>query len=222
MRLEVQSDLALRIAALRERYQAPFERELNAATSVRNYEYLDLLDSAWTERALTPLDGGTLCDVGCASFWYAAALQAFFRPQRLIGVEVEGYRRLRDGRSRIDHARGYLERIPGARFEVADYADFAQPADLITAWFPFVSAPAILAWRLPLRLLAPQRLLQRIHDNLRPEGRFIMVNHGSAEADLAAEICAAVGLVRETEWSGRGVFGGHRLQPPVLSVWWRR
>jgi hypothetical protein len=33
-----------------------------------------------------------LCDVGCASFWYAATLQSFFRPDRLVGVEVEGHR----------------------------------------------------------------------------------------------------------------------------------
>ena len=34
----------------------------------------------------------------------------------------------------------------------------AKPADLITAWFPFLTPAAILAWRLPLSLLAPERL----------------------------------------------------------------
>ncbi len=39
--------------------------------------------------------GGVLCDIGCASFWYAATLQTFFRPDRMVGVEVEGHRLFR-------------------------------------------------------------------------------------------------------------------------------
>ena len=34
-----------RIAALRNRYQVQFELRMNAATSVNNYEYLDILRS---------------------------------------------------------------------------------------------------------------------------------------------------------------------------------
>src|SRR5277367_2705908 len=78
-----------RIAALRDRYQVQFERTLSAATSSNNYEYLDLLDRGWNESGVRRRSGGVLCDIGCASFWYASALQAFFRPGRLIGVEVE-------------------------------------------------------------------------------------------------------------------------------------
>ncbi len=96
-----------RIAALRSRYQVQFELRFSAATSTRNYEYLDLLDRGWANLGRPRPKGGALCDVGCASFWYADALQTFFRPDSIVGVEVEGHRLFRDGRARIDYARGY-------------------------------------------------------------------------------------------------------------------
>lgn len=216
----VDTEQAERIAALRERYQVQFEREMSAASSRNNYEYLDLLDRGWSNTQVERPSGGVLCDIGCASFWYAATLQAFFRPQRMVGVEVEGHRLLRDGRARIDYAAGYLARLPNAQFVVADYSRYSEPADLISAWFPFLTPTAILAWRLPLSLLAPQQLFIRIRHNLLPGGVFFMVNHGIAEADLASRLCVAAGLRRMAHWSAEGCLSGHRLLPPVLS-WWR-
>jgi SAM-dependent methyltransferase len=165
--------------------------------------------------------GGVLCDIGCASFWYAATLQNFFRPDRLVGVEVEGHRLFRDGRTRIDYAKGYLALLPNAQFVVADYLGFAEPADVITSWFPFLTPAAILAWRLPLSLLAPDRLFERIQRNLRPGGLFFMVNHGLQEAELAASLCTAAGLESAARWAEPGVLSRHRMTPPILS-WWRR
>ena len=213
---------AQRIAALQQRYQLRFETHLNPATSRRNYEYLDILDRAWEAAGIAPPAVVGLCDVGCASFWYAAALQAFFRPQRLTGVDVEGHRLYRDGHARCDYAAGYLERIPGARFIVADYAGLDHPADLVTAWFPFVTPAAILAWRLPLRLLQPERLFARIAANLTPGGRFVMVNHGPEEAAAAASYCAAAGLVLEfgpPAGQSAGALSGYRAEVPLLSCW---
>lgn len=218
----VNPEQAERIAALRDRYQVQFELQMNAGTSVRNYEYLDLLDRGWAAAGLQRPAAGSLCDIGCASFWYAAALQAFFSPQRMVGVDVEGHRLFRDGHTRIDYAAGYMSRLPNARFVVADYADYREPADVITAWFPFLTPAAILAWRLPLSLLAPARLFQRIQHNLRPQGLFFMVNHGLAEADLADEYCVAAELRRVARWTEPGVLSGHRLSPPVLSWWLHR
>ncbi len=211
--------LAQRALALRERYGTAFERSLGAATALRNYEYLDLLDRAVSAGILRRSSGGAVCDVGCASFWYAAALSAFFRPDRLLGVDVEGYRLFKDGRSRIDHARGYLASLPEARFLVADYASLDEPADVITAWFPFLTPDALLAWRLPLSLLAPERLFRGVRANLREGGSFVMVNHGRDEAALAFRWCVAAGLVSSGEWAEAGTFGGYRPLSPVVSVW---
>jgi SAM-dependent methyltransferase len=217
----LEREQAERIAALGNRYQVQFERRMSAATSINNYEYLDLLDRGWAAAGMERPAGGVLCDAGCASFWYAATLQSFFRPDRLVGVDVEGYRLFRDGRTRIDYATGYVTQLPNAHFVVADYAAYEEPADVITSWFPFLTPAAILAWRLPLSLLTPERLFQRIQHNLRPGGLFLMVNHGLKEAALAEDWCGAAGLRFIARWSEPGVLSRHRMTPPVLS-WWRR
>jgi SAM-dependent methyltransferase len=210
---------ARRIAALQLRYQVRFEARLAAATSLRNYEYLEILDDAWAHSELGRGQIEVLCDIGCASFWYAAALDAFFHPKSLVGVEVEGYRRFKDGRTRIDYARGYTESLPNARFVIADYLSFDQRADLITAWFPFVTPAAILAWRLPLSLLCPERLFERIARNLRDGGLFVMINHGAAEADAAARLCDAANLSAISRRAATGVLSRYREAPPVVSCW---
>jgi SAM-dependent methyltransferase len=215
----VDREQAERIAALRNRYQVQFERELSAATSANNYEYLDILDRGWRESGMGRPAGGELCDIGCASFWYAATMQAFFRPDRMVGVEVEGHRLFRDGRARIDYAAGYLSRFPNARFVVADYTAYPDAADLITSWFPFLTSAAILAWRLPLALLAPERLFRRIRHNLRSGGLFFMVNHGRQEFASAEHLCVAANMRCLASWSAPGALSRHRLLPPVLS-WW--
>jgi SAM-dependent methyltransferase len=216
-----------RIAALKDRYQARFESELGLQTSLNNYEYLDILDHAWPDgharpgAALAPRPQGMelLCDVGCASFWYAAALEAFFRPRAMVGVDVEGYRLFKDGRTRSDYAAGYVGQRPNARFVVADYLGYAEPADVITAWFPFLTPRAILAWRLPLSLLRPERLFRQIHHNLRPGGCFVMVNHGPEEAELAHRLCVAAGFRLDFRQSTPSPLSRGRPFPPVVSTW---
>ncbi len=210
-----------RIAALRTRYQVQFELGMSAVTAANNYEYLDILDRAWDAAGLARPRGGCLSDIGCASFWYAAALDAFFRPERLVGVEVEGYRLFRDGRTRIDYARGYLAAFADARFVVADYRDLVLPAEIITAWFPFVTPAAILAWRLPLSLLAPEGFFGRVHQNLRPDGLFVMVNHGAHEAAEAEKLCEATGMRCRFRFAEPGPLSRHRHNVAMLSIWQR-
>ena len=212
-------DVTLRIGELRTHYGVQFERQLSAETSINNYEYLDILDSAWRQSGLPAPRGGTVCDVGCANFWYAAALHAFFRPQRLIGIDIEGHRLYRDGHTRVDYAAGYAAALPNTEFRVADFGSCRLPADVITAWFPFVTPAAILAWRLPLSLLDPQRLFRRIRENLNPGGIYVMVNHGLDEAALADDLCVAAGFRPLSRWMEPGPFSRRRRMPPVFSVW---
>jgi SAM-dependent methyltransferase len=216
----VDVEQAQRIAALQTRYQVKFESRMNLTTSINNYEYLDILDRAWAHSSLPRPAGGVVCDVGCASFWYAASLQAFFRPRELVGVEVEGHRLFSDGHTRIDYARGYVAEIPHARFIVADYVACELTADVVTAWFPFLTPEAILAWRLPLSLLEPDRLFARIGRNLQPGGILVMVNHGVREAALAAHLCGAAGFRALSRFAAPGVFR-HRPMPAIMSCWGR-
>jgi len=217
--------LALRISSENSRVErslpVQFERRMNWSTTRNNYEYLDILDRAWSASGLARPVGGVVCDVGCASFWYAATLAAFFRPRELVGVEVEGHRLFQDGRARIDYAAGYTAHTANSRFVVADYVSCELPADVITAWFPFITPTAILAWRLPLSLLEPERLFARVYHNLCPGGLFVMVNHGEVEAHRAAELCVATGFRCVARCAEPGVLSGERPSPAVLTCWTR-
>jgi hypothetical protein len=210
-----------RIAALTSRYQFQFELLMSAATALNNYEYLDILDRGWAAAGIPRPSGGVLCDLGCASFWYAAALNAFFRPRELVGVEVEGHRLFKNGHTRIDYAKGYLSQLTNARFVVADYVTFECPADIITAWFPFLSPAAILAWRLPLSLLAPERLFVQIYHNLKPGGLLVLVNHGEAEGRRAEELCIAAGLRQLARFAEPGALSAQRSMPAIFTCWRR-
>ena len=77
-----------------------------------------------------------------------------------------------------------------------------------------------MAWRLPLRLLAPERLFRQIQRNLRPNGIFFMVNHGRQESALAEGLCTAAGLRFVARSLDTGALTKHRMLPPALS-WWR-
>jgi hypothetical protein len=213
---------AQRIAALQGRYQIRFEAGMSVQTSINNYEYLDILDTAWEGAGRARPEGGIVCDVGSASFWYAGALNAFFRPLRLTGVEVEGYRLFKDGHTRLDYALGYIEDQPNARFVVADYLGYTERADIITTWYPFLTPAAILAWRLPLSLLRPAGLIRRVSENLAPRGLFIMINHGFEEAGPAGELCDAAGLERLWQSAQPSPLNRDRGKLPVVSGWRRR
>jgi hypothetical protein len=141
--------------------------------------------------------------------------------QAFTGVEIEAYRLYRDGHTRRDYAMGYLAQVPHARFLVADYTGLDSPADLITAWFPFLTPATILAWRLPLRLLRPAALFARIGRNLCANGQFMMVNHGAAEAAIAARFCIAAGLKLEFQVETASSLSRNRGKPAILSCWRR-
>ena len=209
-----------RIALLRRQFGVRFEQQCSALTTLKNYDYLDILDQAWTAWGQPRPVGGVVHDVGSSNFWYARALHAFFTPAALTGVEVEGYRIYYNGYSRWDYARGYVQSLPQTTFEIADYAQYEQPADTIVAWYPFVTPAPVLAWRMPLAFLAPQALFARIAMNLNPSGVFVMVNQGPEEADAAAEYCRHAGLRFESSCEVRLTLR-RRRKPPVVS-WWRR
>lgn len=208
------------VADLQRRYGLVFERQLSAATALNCYDYAAILDAAMRAWGVSIPAGGMLQDIGSANFWYVTLLDRLFAPSALVGIEVDGYRLYPNGHSRWDAAQGYLASAPRARYLVADYRTVDEPADLITAWYPFVTAEPLLAWRLPLTVFHPAEVFARVATNLRPGGLLLMVNHGQEEASVAASLCTAAGL----HLQGPAVVP-HTLRPhsrpPVVSCWRR-
>jgi len=184
-----------RIKELSAEYGRPFEVSYLPETALLNYAYLDLLDRARQALNWTVMAKQQVCDVGCANFAYSAALHAFFQPAQLVGVEIDGHRLYCNGRSRLDYARGYIQDLPQTEYVTTDYRHYTRPADIITAWYPFVTPKPLLAWRLPLNLFNPGALFAQVANNLIIGGLFIMINHSPDEADVARGIAEDVGLV---------------------------
>jgi hypothetical protein len=209
-----------RVAALAARFGVAFERSLAQPTALDNYAYLDLLDRAFGALGVGAPRGSRVQDAGSASFRYAAALDAFFAPASLVGVDVEGYRLFRDGRSRIDHARGYIAPLAHARFVVADYARFDEPAEVVTMFYPFVTVAPLLAWRLPLKVFAPEAWFARAARNLARGGLLVVVSHGADEAAIAVRHCRAAGFAALAQFCDEAPLLPRPL-PSVVTLWRR-
>lgn len=209
-----------RIASLQRRFRVRFEQRATQTTALRQYDYLDLLNQGWSALRLPTSTGGTVQDIGSSNFWYAPVLHTFFRPAKLIGVEVEGHRIYINRYSRHDYAQGYIQDLPNTEFHIQDYRRYSSPADIITAWYPFVTPAPVLAWRLPLSLFSPQVLFSQVVHNLQPHGLFLMVNQGRDEASVAASWCSKVGMVPCGSCELRARLRP-RLPAPTLSCWIR-
>ena len=207
-----------RITELSQIYGMRFELRYPPETSLLNYGYLDLLDRAKRALQWTIPENRQVCDVGSANFAYAAALQTFFRTAQLVGTEVDGHRLYCNGRSRIDYAQGHIQDLPHTQYVVTDYRQYHQPADLITAWYPFVTPKPLLAWRLPLSLFNPSTLFAKIAQNLIFGGTFVMINHSPTESKAAHRIAESVGLVCQGQYAHTTPLRV-RAQPAVLTLW---
>lgn len=206
-----------RIALLQRRFRVGFEQQAEQSTALKQYDYLEVLEQTWSALGLPYAVGGAVQDIGSSNFWYAATLHAFFQPSELVGVEVEGYRIYTNGYSRLDYAHGYIQDLPNTQFVVNDYAGYDHPADVITAWYPFVTPEPVLAWRMPLSVLTPHTLFSRVARNLTSHGLFVMVNQGRDEAAIAAAWCEKVGLVRYGSYEVKTLLRARR--PAVVSCW---
>jgi SAM-dependent methyltransferase len=175
-------------------------------------------------------------DVGCGDFHYAFALQRWLargddgsqRHVALRGVELDGYGVYRDGRSRADHgdAHAALAAQDGAvvRFEVADFARRAWPEqDVVTMFFPFLTAHACLRWGAPVSRLRPRRLLQRAVATVRPGGWLVVVNQTAAERAALGELLAdaPVERIAEAPWTCAFVPWAERTGAQVGTLWRR-
>lgn len=179
-------------------------------------------------------------DVGCGDFRYATALAAFLArqgrrsgeaPRRVVlrGIELDGHGIHRDGHARADHAAAHAELAMGGggdvHFQVADFTRRRWPEqDVVTMFFPFLSAHACLQWGVPLSRLRPRRLLARAVAAVRPGGWLLVVDQTPSEHRRLAELLAGhpVQLLATASFASTLVPWAERTEGQVATLWRRQ
>ncbi|MFT4511793.1 MAG: SAM-dependent methyltransferase [Planctomycetota bacterium] len=183
-------------------------------------------------------------DFGCGDFYYAAALSQWLArhqeaagqdpgvgPRNVVlrGLELDGHGIYRDGHSRADHARARAAAASNGgatvRFEVADAAFARLPEqDVVTLFFPFLTAYASLSWGAPLSRLRPRRLLERAVRSLRPGGWLVVANQTPREHLILARYLAEMPVVRiaRVPFATDLVEDAERTESQVGSLWLRQ
>ena len=209
-----------RIKLLQDTYNVRFENEFHSFTALENYEYLDLFDQLKEKLHWQPNLQQELIDVGSLNFYYASALNTFFHPKQLQGIELEGYRVYTNFYSRFDYAQCYIRPFSNTTYTVMDFCDFHGTADGITCFYPFVKPEPLIAWRLPLKVFQPQRLVEHCVRILKTGGFLLMINHGEEEGGLAYDLAQNSGLSLHGK--------PHPLSPlfsraeiPIASLWYK-
>ena len=231
--------LAARARALDARYD--LERGLAGLAPevrARNYARLEQLErlTVGCELPVGPDGVVRAADLGSGDFHYAAALQQWLAkggvaPPRdvvLRGVELDGHGIYRDGHSRADHgrARAAAASVDGStvRFEVADAAAVRLPEqDLVSLFFPFLTAYACMTWGAPLSRLRPRRLLVRAVTSVRPGGWLVVANQTPREHARLVHMLRELPVtrIRRTSFATDLVPEAGRTQGQVGSVWLR-
>lgn len=209
-----------RIETLKEKYGVAFERQFDRSNTLENYTYLDLLDQFRQPGDQPWPDGRDVLDLGSKNFYYAPVLHAAFRPRRLTGLEVEGFRLYPNLYSRYDYAESYIRGLPDTEFVVGDARSYSQQAELITCFYPFVFPDVHVAWYLPLHLFDPKAYFGNVARLLRMNAYLIMVNQGREEFAQAAALCEGSGLRRLRHMEITRPLTTRRL-PPQVSMWVR-
>jgi SAM-dependent methyltransferase len=144
-------------------------------------------------------------DVGCKNFHYAPGLYQFLchwqgpRQVELTGIELDGYGIYADGFSRADYGHAWAQQADPTHvhFRVADVLALKGSSfELITCFYPFMTAAALLNWGLPLRCFQPQALLAHCWELLTPGGRLILFHQTAQEANIAQQYLGTETLCR--------------------------
>lgn len=236
-----------REAALHARYRlAALRQALTPELRCHNLARLEQLESLADGREVPCGPDGVVraADFGCGDFYYASALSQWLsrhgedpaapeagaaREVVLRGLEVDGHGIYRDGHSRADHARARAsaasEHGCTVRFEVADAAYARLPEqDVVSMFFPFLTAYACLTWGTPLSRLKPRKLLERAVRSLRPGGWLVVANQTPEEYLILSRLLARMPVVRiaRTSFATDLVPDAERTDGQVGSLWLRQ
>lgn len=192
-----------REVVLRTRYGLDPLRQCSTRLVYRDNLYvIDALESV--TRDAPPPGPGPLraLDIGSQSWTYVFGLERFLsrwgseapRDVALTGVEVDGWVVLRDLHSRRDHALAHVASTgnPSVTYRVEDILTTPErDLDVVTLFYPFLTRYALLQWGLPLRMLAPERIVARALSLLRPGGVLIAFNQTELERNLLVHLTDA-------------------------------
>lgn len=232
--------LEQREAVLHERYRlAGLGQALTPELRCHNLARLEQLESLADSLEMPCGPDGVVraADFGCGDFYYAAALSQWLsrhgeeaaRPVVLRGLEVDGHGIYRDGHSRADHARARAQAASDhgctVRFEIADAAYARLPQqDVVSMFFPFLTAYACLTWGTPLSRLKPRKLLERAVRSLRPGGWLVVANQTPEEYLILSRLLARLPVVRiaRTSFATDLVPDSERTEGQIGSLWLRQ
>lgn len=174
-------------ASLEKKYALrPLRRRLTRDVYLKNLATLHSLERLLPQ----PISPATVLEPGCQDFARLPALSAFFPKALITGVEIDPYPVLRGFHSRFDKAEYYrsLGADPGRHhYRAGDFFRWHEPADLVIAFYPFVSANPALAWGLPKEFGRPEPWIASFRRNLKPGGTLVVVHQGEWEQEAFDE-----------------------------------
>jgi hypothetical protein len=194
---------------IRERFRwrrpgAPPPSPIDQALAREVGEFLECFD--WAGLAAFPREL-RIADIGAKNFFAAPALDRFFRSRdrnpEIHGIEIDAFRRYRDGWTRRDYGELYAGRIPRGFFHATDFRRWGEDLDLALLLNPFVTPEALIGWGLPLSLFDPESLFRRAAHLLRPRSGCLLVSCPT-EQELAAVLrlaeAAGFRLLQRRDW----------------------
>ncbi len=180
-------------------HDAPFHAEFDAFFSLFHWE-----------AALAALRGKaqlTVADIGCRTFLYAPVLERRFATlgvaTSLHGIEIDAYRRFTNFHTRHDYGQFYASCVKNGRYHPIDVLSFLEPLDVALLLDPFVLPEPLLRWGLPKATFAPEKIVNHIYDQLRPQrGLLVTSNPTEEEFAITNSLCRAAGFspVEEHHW----------------------
>lgn len=229
-RQEALIEQALALSAQYREFSTCYER----ATQLRyleNLNFLEALDAVTGPRPALiqppPLLDGTchLLEVGVKNWSTLDALAAWAKvvlpqPLQITGVELDPYRRYRDGYSRFDYAQAYTAQIPEATYVCGDIRSWTQPASVIVNVLPFVFPEPHQAWGLPLSRFNPAEVFDHLYRLLLPGGWLLVFNQGREEAEAQRQLFAPYDF--ELAFEGAVPQSFYPYQYPRMGWWLRK
>lgn len=201
---------------MEERYGfRAFERTLSLVHYEKNLATLWTLEQFFTN----PEKGLAIVEPGCQDFSRLPAIARFFRPRSVTGIELDPYPILSDFHSRADRAR-YFRSLVSAQTNYAgeDFFRWAGKAEVLLAFYPFVSPHPALAWGLPAEFGNPRLWARAVADALPPGGFALLVHQGPWEEECFDAARAEFPLRLEHRAVAQCPFSPHPY-PPHASLY---